>query len=238
MYLFYTKNIEGDLAFLEDEEARHCVQVLRRKPGDAVSFVDGLGTFYEGNIIEVSKKSCVIQINDRKSEPERGFRVHVAIAPTKNNDRFEWFLEKATEIGIDEITPLRCEHAERKRIRLDRLEKILIAAMKQSLKATLPKLNELIDFADFIANAKADQQFIAHLGEEPTPHLQDACQPQRSVLVLIGPEGDFSPAEIELALKSQYASVSLGDSRLRTETAGVVACHIVNLKNALPPDLT
>jgi len=231
MILFYTQKIEGDLAFLEEEEARHCAQVLRRKPGDAVSFVDGAGTFYEGKILEISKKACTIQIVARKSEPQRDFNLHIAIAPTKSNDRFEWFLEKATEIGIDEVTPLLCAHSERRKIRNDRLEKVLIAAMKQSLKATLPKLHELTPFAGFIANAQADQRFIAHLDETPTPHLQEACQPNRSVLVLIGPEGDFSPAEIELALQHDFQSASLGPSRLRTETAGIVACHIVNLKN-------
>jgi 16S rRNA (uracil1498-N3)-methyltransferase len=231
MILFYTQKIEGDLAFLEEEEARHCAQVLRRKPGDAVSFVDGAGTFYEGKILETSKKACAIQIMERKSEPQRDFTVHIAIAPTKSNDRFEWFLEKATEIGIDEITPLLCAHSERRKIRHDRLEKVLIAAMKQSLKATLPRLHELTSLEDFIANAQADQRFIAHLDETPTPHLQEACSPKRSVLVLIGPEGDFSPTEIALAQQHNFQSVSLGPSRLRTETAGVVACHIVNLKN-------
>lgn len=231
MNLFYTQKISGNLAFLEDEEARHCVQVLRRKPGDAISFVDGLGTFYDGKIVEVSKKACVIEIEAQRTEVPRDFYVHIAIAPTKNNDRFEWFLEKATEIGIDEITPLLCEHSERKKIRLDRLEKICLAAMKQSLKARLPKLHDLVPFGEFVQQIEAEQKFIAHLEEANTPHLKNNCQPTKNTLILIGPEGDFSNTEIKFAKENNYASVSLGASRLRTETAGMVACHIVNLVN-------
>jgi len=231
MNLFYTTDIRGNLAVFHDEEARHCTQVLRHKQGDVVHFVDGVGAFYEGVILDFTKKECSIQIQQRQEESPKTHRTHIAIAPTKNIDRFEWFLEKTTEIGIDEVTPLLCEHSERRQIRLDRLEKILIAAMKQSLKATLPKLNDLTSFGEFISQNTDQQSFIAYLGEESNPHLKDVCQPNQSVMVLIGPEGDFSPKEIQIALGHGFTGVSLGESRLRTETAGIVACHIINLIN-------
>ncbi|MDX1943003.1 MAG: 16S rRNA (uracil(1498)-N(3))-methyltransferase [Saprospiraceae bacterium] len=231
MNLFYTTDIQGELAILHDEEARHCTQVLRKKIGDEIHFVDGRGTFYQGVLVEIGKKDCSIQIQEKRVEAPKDYRVHIAIAPTKNMDRLEWFAEKTTEIGVDEITLLLCEHSERKNIRLDRLEKILIAAMKQSLKASLPKLNDMIAFDQFIAQITDEQKFIAYLGAALNPHLKNSCQSKTNVLVLIGPEGDFSTQEIQNALKIGFMGVSLGNSRLRTETAGLVACHIVNLVN-------
>ncbi|MBK7872881.1 MAG: 16S rRNA (uracil(1498)-N(3))-methyltransferase [Saprospiraceae bacterium] len=231
MNLFYTTDIQGEMAILHEEEARHCTQVLRKKISDQIHFVDGKNTFYEGVIIEIGKKDCSIQIQQKRAEAPKDYRVHIAIAPTKNIDRLEWFAEKATEIGIDEISLLLCEHSERKNIRLDRLEKILIAAMKQSLKATLPKLNDMIAFDQFIAQTADEQRFIAYLGELSNPHLKYACPPKANSLVLIGPEGDFSAQEIQNALKTGFKGVSLSNSRLRTETAGLVACHIINFLN-------
>jgi 16S rRNA (uracil1498-N3)-methyltransferase len=234
MNLFFTQNIEKELAFLPETEARHCVQVLRKSVGDSIHFVDGKGGLYEGTIQETGKKKCIVKIEKAtQSFEKRDYYLHIAIAPTKNIDRFEWFLEKATEIGIDEITPLLCEHSERKRIRLDRLEKIALSAMKQSLKAFLPKVNDLTKFSDFINTVENDksEKFIAHCQENEKTHLKNNSLKDQNVTILIGPEGDFSPAEIQKANQHDFGSVTLGTSRLRTETAGVVACHIVNLLN-------
>lgn len=235
MNLFYTNNIEENIAILPETEARHCVQVLRKRVGDAIQFVDGNGGFYEGFIDETGKKKCIIKIEKQiQNFGKRNHYLHIAIAPTKNIDRFEWFLEKATEIGIDEITPLYCEHSERKRIRLDRLEKVILSAMKQSLKAYLPKLNDLTKFNDFILNIKRDKEpkFIAHCEKGEKTHLKNNSLNGENVTILVGPEGDFSPAEIKKANQHDFGSISLGTSRLRTETAGIVACNIVNLLNS------
>lgn len=231
MILFYTTDIQNDTATFHDEEAHHCTQVLRKRVGDQVTFIDGKGWFYEAEIISITKKISILQITNRWEDTNHwDTPIHIAIAPTKNIDRFEWFLEKVTEIGINTITPLLCEHSERKNIRLDRLEKILVAATKQSLKASLPVLNDLTPFSEFIQSQPLDkQQFIAYLGEVANPHLKDAYQQKEAVTVLIGPEGDFSPQEIQKALAQGFKGVSLGNSRLRTETAGVVACHILHL---------
>lgn len=233
MILFYTTDIEGNLAILHDEEALHCTQVLRKRVGDRVTCVDGQGWFYESEIITIAKKECTLQIINRWEDPNRwSGQIHIAIAPTKNIERFEWFLEKATELGIDSITPLLCERSERKQIRLDRLEKILVAAMKQSIKARLPKLQDLTPFSDFIKSQHIDSQnFIAYLGEAANSHLKNAYQAGKKAVVLIGPEGDFSLKEIQSAINQGFIGISLGNSRLRTETAGVVACHILQLKN-------
>lgn len=233
MILFYTTDIQSDIAVFHDEEAHHCTQVLRKRIGDSVTFVDGKGWFYEANIIDITKKQCTLHITKRWEDPHQpSFQTHIAIAPTKNIERFEWFLEKATEIGVNTVSPLLCERSERKQIRLDRLEKIVLAAAKQSLKATLPILHDLTPFPDFIKSKQAGyQKFIAYLGEDATPHLKNIYQKNQDVLLLIGPEGDFSNKEIQQALQNDYQGVSLGKSRLRTETAGIVACHIVQLSN-------
>lgn len=233
MMLFYTRDINNELATFHTEEAHHCTQVLRKRVGDLVTFVDGKGWFYEGEIMDITKKNCTLQIVRQWEDPHRRtFQVHIAIAPTKNMERLEWFLEKATEIGVDTITPLLCEHSERKIIRLDRLEKILLSAMKQSLKATLPILQELTPFNTFIKSQMIDnQKFIAYLGDENNPHLKQVYPKAQSAVILIGPEGDFSEKEIQSALHQGFIGVSLGNSRLRTETAGVVATHILQLMN-------
>lgn len=231
MILFYTDDVDGAIARLDVEQARHCVQVLRKKEGDAISFVDGKGGFYEGIIQETGKKKCVIQI--LKTHPayqKRPFKLHIAIAPTKNINRIEWFLEKATEIGIDEISLIICHHSERRKIRTDRLRKILIAAMKQSLKAYLPILHEPISFKQFVQTPRNNCiKYIAQ-GAENMP-LKDNYEAPKDVLLLIGPEGDFSKEELPLAYANGFQGVNLGSSRLRTETAGIVACHTLNLLN-------
>ena len=235
MNLFYTTLIEDNWLLLDAEEARHCAQVLRKQPGDVIYVVDGEGGFHESELIEVHKKSCKASIlKTTKPYKPRNCYLHIAIAPTKNISRFEWFLEKATEIGIDEITPLLCFHSERRNIRLDRLEKVLIAAMKQSVKAYLPKLNPLTKFKDFISTFHGSENkkgYIAHCHQDDVNHLKENYKPPQDVTILIGPEGDFSAAEINQAFAKSFEEVSLGTSRLRTETAGIVACHTINLMN-------
>lgn len=232
MNLFYTQRINGELAELDAEEARH-LKVMRKQAGDQLFFVDGMGGFYKGEIINLGKKACTLSILEHNpSYNKRQSYLHMAIAPTKNIARLEWFLEKATEIGIDEITPILCEHSERKKIRIDRLNKIIVSAMKQSVKAYLPKLNDLTTFENFFEGKKIEnnqQNFIAYCNDENLKHLKDLKKPLFPTTVLIGPEGDFSTKEIHFAKTQGFQGVSLGDSRLRTETAGVVACTIMNI---------
>ena len=230
MNLFYTQNINGKLAELDAEEARH-LKVMRKKPGDQLYFIDGIGGFYKGEIIDLGKKGCTLSILEHtEAFNKRKSYLHIAIAPTKNIARLEWFLEKATEIGIDEITPILCEHSERKKIRIDRLNKIIVSAIKQSVKAYLPKLNDLIAFDVFLKNNEKStkQKFIAYCNDENLEHLKGMANPSVSTTILIGPEGDFSIKEIQIAKEHGLQGVSLGESRLRTETAGVVACTIFN----------
>ena len=241
MILFYTKNIQTNIATLEDDEARHATQVLRKRIGDTLHFTDGLGNLYKGEIVDIGKKSCIIAIkNTEGSYNKRNFRLHIAIAPTKNIDRFEWFLEKATEIGIDEITPLICKRSERSVIKWDRLNGILISAMKQSLHTDLPKLNEAIDFTKFIKNdfSQYENAYIAYcndLENAPFPKQflwnSNMYQKGENAVILIGPEGDFTEGEVGVAFERSFKGISLGKSRLRTETAGLVACHTINLLN-------
>ena len=234
MQLFYSKNIRNGIAALDEVEARHAVQVLRKQVGDALQLTDGEGNLYSGTIIEVGKKNCLIGINSTISAyNERPFKLHIAIAPTKNIDRFEWFLEKATEIGITEITPLICKRSERAVIKWDRLNGVLLSAMKQSLKTYLPKLNEAVDFQRFIKGDFTEGVcFIGHCIEGTEKQLlSQTYKKGDNCVVLIGPEGDFTEGEVAQALSKNFQAVSLGNSRLRTETAGVVACHTVNLLN-------
>jgi 16S rRNA (uracil1498-N3)-methyltransferase len=260
MQLFYTKNINGNFAQLEEEEARHAVQVLRKKVGDTMQLTDGMGVIYEGIIAEIGKKICTVSIQSKQEAyNNRPYKIHMAIAPTKNIDRLEWFLEKATEIGIDEITPLICTRSERTVVKIERLSGIILSAMKQSLKTYLPKLHEAIDFQKFIQQdfLNYHQKFIAHcysisdfgfgISEsagvnfeirkpqselEKTP-LSKIHQKGKNAVVLIGPEGDFTEGEVETAMRIGFQGISLGESRLRTETAGVVACHTINLLNEM-----
>ncbi|WP_303924387.1 16S rRNA (uracil(1498)-N(3))-methyltransferase [Draconibacterium sediminis] len=232
MQLFYVHTISGAEVILDETESKHAVRVLRLKEGDEIELVDGKGGFYKARIQNPNPKKCQLNIIDSQKEfGKKDFHLHIAIAPTKNIDRTEWFLEKCTEIGIDEVTPLLSEHSERKVIKPERLEKILVSAMKQSVKAYLPKLNELTKLSDLISQATETKKFIAHCNEGDKPHLKNVVNPGDNVLILIGPEGDFSPEEVELALENGFEAISLGNARLRTETAGVVACHIVNLAN-------
>jgi len=232
MQLFYVPGISGNEIILDETESKHAIRVLRLQKGNRIQVVDGKGGFYETEITDANPKKCRLSIvNSILEFGKRNFHLHVAIAPTKNIDRFEWFLEKATEIGIDEITPLLTSHSERKTINQERLEKIMVSAMKQSLKAYLPQLDELTTFKELIINNKTENKFIAYCDEIQKNHLKDLATKGNNTLILIGPEGDFSSDEVNLAIQNGFKVVSLGESRLRTETAGIVACHIVNLAN-------
>lgn len=231
--------LEGDQAFLDMEESHHCIKVMRHKSGDRVEVTDGNGKRYLAVIRNAERNGCELQtIELLRSESQRSPVCHIAIAPTKSIDRFEWFLEKATEIGIAEITPLICRRSERTQLKLERLQKQVISAMKQSQRCWLPKLNEPKKFVDFIlatGSGEPDLQpcnkIICYCGEETLPLLKNVYQPQTKVVILIGPEGDFSPDEVELALANGFSGATLGPARLRTETAGVVAAHTVQLLN-------
>ncbi len=232
MQLFYVPNINSNEVVLDETESKHAVRVLRLVVGNTVQLVDGKGGFYDAEITDANPKKCRLTIKKTIREfGKKNFRLHMAVAPTKNIDRFEWFLEKATEIGVDEITPLFSEHSERKSVKPERLEKILVSAMKQSVKAYLPQLNEMVSFNDFIESCTTENRFIAHCYEGEKDHLKNVVNKNKDVVILIGPEGDFSPEEVEQAKKYFFKEVSLGTARLRTETAAVVACHIVNLIN-------
>lgn len=231
MKLFYAPDILREQV-LPEEESGHAVRVLRLQSGDNIEVVDGAGGFYKAVIANPHPKRCSFEITEKTEEfGKRDFKLHIAIAPTKNIERYEWFIEKAVEIGIDEITPLLCRFSERKIIKPERLEKIIISAAKQSLKAYFPRLNPMVSFDEFIKSQHAAQKFIAHCYEEDKKLLQNIYLKSSDVIILIGPEGDFSPEELQKALKHDYQPVSLGSSRLRTETAGVVACHTVVMMN-------
>ncbi len=229
MQLFYNPDIdESTESFSFDkEESRHIIKVLRKKDSDILHVTNGLGLLFETEITLASDNKCIVEVLSIKKSPEPKFRLHLAVAPTKMNDRFEWFLEKATEIGIQEITPVFCDRSERKSVNKERFEKIILSAMKQSNETYLPKLNEAISFKEFIKQKNEGLQFIAHCEETDKKSLKDILKPNESVTMLIGPEGDFSEKEIALALENNFQPVMLGNTRLRTETAAVVACHSV-----------
>jgi len=232
MHLFYTPDLSGINYTLDETESKHCTRVLRLTNHDIIHLIDGKGGFFKAQIIDPNPKRCVVEIIESKKEfGKRNHYLHIAIAPTKNMDRFEWFVEKATEIGIDEITPLLCEHSERKVVKTDRLEKIAISAMKQSLKAYKPIINELTNIFDLVNKDFNGEKFIAHCEENHKNLLKSTYTKDKGTLILIGPEGDFSSEEIKIALNNQFTEISLGESRLRTETAGIVACHTINLIN-------
>ena len=232
MYLFYSPDISSDKYVLPEPESKHCIKVLRLKTGDTIHLTNGMGNLYETRIIDDNIKKCTLEIIwVQKEMGKRNYKIHIAVAPTKNISRFEWFLEKATEIGIDEITPVICEHSERKVIKTERLNKVITSAMKQSLKTYHPKLNKAIKYKDFIKNNFKGNKFIAYCTDEYRDTLQDIYQKETDALILIGPEGDFSEEEVNKAINTGYTPVSLGESRLRTETAALVACFTVNLLN-------
>ncbi|MGM0496607.1 MAG: 16S rRNA (uracil(1498)-N(3))-methyltransferase [Bacteroidota bacterium] len=234
MQLFYAPDISGNIYVFPQDESKHIVKVLRLKEGDSIHITDGKGNLFISEIVEADIKNCKVKVTSKRSEEgKRDFSVHIAIAPTKNIKRFEWFLEKCTEIGVDEITPLKCMYSERDHIRLDRLNRVVSSAMKQSLKTYLPVLNEMTDFEDFLSLGLDNETYrcIALCDDSPKQHLKNAYSQRKDVVIIIGPEGDFSDEEKESAKEKGFKPVSISSSRLRTETAGVVACHTVNLMN-------
>ncbi|WP_372793364.1 16S rRNA (uracil(1498)-N(3))-methyltransferase [Lutibacter sp.] len=234
MQLFYNPEITNNTqqVTFDKTESRHIVRVLRKKEGDKIFITNGFGQLFTSEVIIANDKKCLVKINHIQDYKKPwNYYLHIAIAPTKLNDRLEWFLEKATEIGIDEITPIICEHSERKIVKTERMEKIIHSAAKQSLKYHFPKLNEPTTFSQFINSNFNGQLFIAHCEETDKKSLKSELKPQLKTTILIGPEGDFSPKEIQQSLEHNFIPVSLGESRLRTETAGIVAVHSVAFVN-------
>ena len=230
MQLFFTENTNDEF-ILPSEESKHITKVLRKKEGDKINFTDGKGNLIIAEITTSDiRKTRVKVIEKIEKEKQHNYYLHIAIYPTKNIDRFEWFLEKATEIGIDEITPIICERSERKIVKTERCNKILLSAMKQSLKYHLPKLNEGTSFKDFIKQDFEGSKYIAHCDKGEKTELRKEKKGNR-ILILIGPEGDFYLTEIEKSIQHNFNPISLGNSRLRTETAAIVAVHTINIKN-------
>lgn len=229
--MFYCPDIQNS-THLPESESHHAIRVLRLQAGDEIDIVDGVGGFYKAVITNPHPKHCEFELRDSVFEfGKRNYNLHIAIAPTKNIERFEWFVEKCTEIGIDEITPVICRFSERKIIKPKRIEKIIVSASKQSLKAYFPKLNPICNFDEFLNNNSSKLNFIAHCHETEKTPLQDVYKKGADCVIMIGPEGDFSPDEVKKAAEKGYQAISLGSSRLRTETAGVIACHTVSLIN-------
>jgi 16S rRNA (uracil1498-N3)-methyltransferase len=234
MQLFFNSILKPDDNYFcfDKNESRHIVKVLRKEIGDNLLITNGLGCFFEANILTNNPNKCEVKINKATSVPAKEYNIHLAVAPTKTNDRYEWFLEKATEIGVDTVTPIICNRSERKVIKKERYTKILQSAAKQSLRAYFPILNPAIRFSEFVKNNSTKNGFIAHCLDDKKIHLKDAVSFKKDVLILIGPEGDFTSEEIKLAQKFGFKAVSLGNARLRTETAAIVACHTIELCNA------
>lgn len=232
MHIFYSPDIllTGELS---EEESQHCTKVLRLTEGEEIMVTDGNGHFFRSRITRAHHKRCAVEILEVIDQaPDRDFKIHVAVAPTKNIDRIEWFVEKAVEIGIDEITLLKCRYSERKDVKAERIRKIMISAMKQSLKATLPVLNEMMDFKSFMQRDLEGEKFIAHCyKDQERIFLKDAYHKGASATILIGPEGDFSEEEVAQAIDKGFSPVSLGTARLRTETAALVGCHSIHALN-------
>lgn len=232
MDLFFSRDIEKDIIMLAEEESKHAVKVMRAMTGDEIFVTDGNGRHFRTSVADGKSKKCVLKIiEELQPYPKPPYHLHIAIAPTKNHDRLEWFVEKATEIGISEITPLACHHSEREKVHPERLERIIIAAMKQSCRFWLPKLNKLVSFDDFIRHDHSCQKFIAYCTKQERKYLHNIYTPGSNALILIGPEGDFSPEEIKLALVQNFQAISLGENRYRTETAALMACHTIVLMN-------
>lgn len=233
MQLFYNPELtekSTQLAFSKDE-SKHIVKVLRKSVGDELHITNGYGWLFVAKINIADINNCVTDIVSKTFHPKKKYQVHLAVAPTKMNDRYEWFLEKATEIGVNSITPIICSHSERKTINAERFEKILLAAMKQSNQYYSPTLQPQMNFQEFVKQEFKGQKCIAHCEDTQKTTLKSLLKPETDVLILIGPEGDFSVKEIETAIKNHFIPVTLGITRLRTETAAIVACHSVAFIN-------
>lgn len=232
MNIFLVTPTQEDTLQLNEEESAHCIRVLRYRSGDEIHMVDGVGGYYKGTIATADARACTVNVTERITEfGKRKYRLHIAIAPTKNIDRLEWFLEKATEIGIDEITPVICRHSERREVKVERLNKVIVAAAKQSIKAYIPQLNPATTLMNLLSTSFSGSKFICYVEAGKDALLKDAYIRNGNALIVIGPEGDFDREEVNMAGKAGYKAVSLGESRLRTETAGVVACNTVQIIN-------
>jgi 16S rRNA (uracil1498-N3)-methyltransferase len=231
--IFYCPDIRTNLE-MPESESQHCARVLRKKEGDSLFITDGKGYFYRAKLLQANPKSCVVTIEEEMEQPKGwDYNLQIAFAPTKNLDRMEWFVEKATEIGIDTFSPLKCRYSERKNINATRLEKIMVSAMKQSQKSRLPQFENIIKFEEFIKQPFEGQKFIAHCYDSIKTPITQICKRDTNTLILIGPEGDFSEEEIAKSIEHGFTPISLGDSRLRTETAALIACHTVHVINQM-----
>ena len=233
MQLFYNTAIssEDKEVIFPKDESKHIVKVLRKQEGDNLNITNGKGFLFSAEIIEANHNKCKAKITAVEQERDKKYHIHLAVAPTKMNDRFETFLEKATEIGLDKITPIICDHSERKGVKINRFERVLQSAMKQSLHYSMPEISEAISFQEFIQQEQNEQKFIAHCEENEKKSLQKELEPGKNYTILIGPEGDFSSEEIKSAIKAGFVPVTLGNTRLRTETAAIVAAHTAALIN-------
>jgi len=233
MQLFYNPQLDQSASqfMFSEEESKHLIKVLRKKEGDLVHITNGKGYLFEAKIISADTKKCKAEVIDTNKIHQKMHWFHLVVAPTKMNDRFEWLLEKATEIGVNEITPIICNNSERKIVKIERMEKVILSAMKQSLQTYLPKLNAPISYKEFLTKTHKGLLFIAHCEEDEKLELKRRVAPDKDVTILIGPEGDFSQSEIKQAYESGFLPVSLGENRLRTETAAIVACTTVNMIN-------
>ncbi len=231
MHTFFFPDLSDNIVLLDEDESKHAVRVLRLVVGSEVMLVDGKGTRAFAKVLEDHPKRCTLEISEKKKETtERNYKLHIAIAPTKNLDRMEWFIEKATEIGIDSIVLISCDHSERFNVKIDRMEKVTISAIKQSQQSWLPEVKGVLSFKDFISSVpEGSQRFIAHCAEGKKSPLKNNIKPEGDIFILIGPEGDFSGDEIKLAIENNFLPVTLGERRLRTETAALVAVMTVNL---------
>ena len=230
--LFYSTQIYDETIVLPQDEALHAIKVLRKKIGDNIKVVDGQGNLYHTTIDSEELKNCRLIIESVvKDYDKQNYFIHVAIAPTKSHDRVELFIEKAVEIGIQEISFILTDHSERDNIKLNKIYKRAISAMKQAFKAKLPQINDIVSIEEFVNSCNNSEKYIAHLNEGANTHLIHSAPQGTDYCILVGPEGDFSTTEIDNALEFEFTPVSLGDNRLRTETAAIVACHILNLVN-------
>jgi len=229
--LFYQPLLPDGALYLSPDESKHCVKVLRKQAGNTITVTDGKGFFYNCLIEKSDVTRCTFSVSEKTRAAEHNFFIHIAISPTKNTERIDWFVEKAVEIGIDKITFMECKNTERPFLKRERLEKIAISAMKQSVKASLPVIENLRGFSQVINSVEEEHRFIAYVDHTNPHHLKNVAEKKGKYLVLIGPEGDFTTNELAAALEKGFKKVSLGTSRLRTETAGLAACHILNLIN-------
>jgi len=235
MQLFYNPTVEenAEEIIFDKKESKHIIKVLRKTINDNLLITNGKGFLFKAEIFSANPNKCIAKIIEKTHFKPSEYSLHIAIAPTKRNDRFEWFLEKSTELGIDKITPIFCDHSERKKINLERFERIIQSAMKQSLQYYLPKLENPLSFEEFISQDFKAEKFIAHCENTKKDYLKNKVKPKTEILILIGPEGDFSSEEIKKANVAGFENISLGKNRLRTETAAIAACHTVYLTNQI-----